>query len=227
MDLIVFDIDGTLTNTTNIDDLCFKTAFCEVLNINIDQQDWSMIKHVTDRGITHELYHQEYGVDIPADTLQEFRSGFVKLLAAAYDKDSTLYQEIPGATQFLSLLKDSDQYAIALATGAWSDSASIKLEAIGLDCSHAPFSHSDNFISREEIVLDAIQKSKQLYQTKFNKTIYFGDGVWDFKTCAKLNIPFIGVDHSNNGKLIELGAQHVICDYSNIHGVMQIVEGLK
>ena len=48
MTATIFDIDGTLTNTTKVDDKCFIQAFENVFGIDISNQDWSELKHVTE-----------------------------------------------------------------------------------------------------------------------------------------------------------------------------------
>lgn len=52
MTAIVFDIDGTLTNTRKVDDKCFIKAFKNTFEIDISNQNWSEFTNVTDWGIT-------------------------------------------------------------------------------------------------------------------------------------------------------------------------------
>ena len=55
MTAIIFDIDGTLSNTTKVDDKCFIKAFKIVFGIDISNQNWSELTNVTDWGITEEI----------------------------------------------------------------------------------------------------------------------------------------------------------------------------
>ena len=48
--LVVFDIDGTLTNTNLEDGECYWRALCEVLGFSSEQPQWSEFRHVTDVG---------------------------------------------------------------------------------------------------------------------------------------------------------------------------------
>jgi len=58
MKLIIFDIDGTLTNTKEVDDKCFINAFEKTFQLNIKDQIWADLKNVTDWGITEEIIYQ-------------------------------------------------------------------------------------------------------------------------------------------------------------------------
>jgi len=215
MNLIIFDIDGTMTNSQQVEDHCFKTAFLESLGIDIWSVEWHTLKHVTDLGISKELYFNKKHREISASELEAFRSRFVELLQTAYEEDESVFTEVPGSSAFFHALRANPNYEVAVATGSWSDSAKIKLQAIGIPYEEVPFSHSDHLLSREEIVRDAIAQAKEQYSTSFENILYFGDGEWDFKTCKNLGIPFIGVDCTNNGKLKKLGAPYVIKDYTD------------
>lgn len=45
------------------------------------------------------------------------------------------------------------------------------------------------------------------------KTIYVGDGLWDFRACEKLGMRFVGVGHRRE-KLRNAGARYVLDDLS-------------
>ena len=55
MKYIIFDIDGTLTDTTDIDDKCYIESFENLFNVSIKEIKWSQLKNVTDWGIAEEL----------------------------------------------------------------------------------------------------------------------------------------------------------------------------
>ena len=99
----------------------------------------------------------------------------------------------PGASAILRKLGETD-WAIALATGGWFDSASMKLAAINLDFAKLPIASADDSISREEIVKTAISRAKQKYAVAdFEKIVCVGDGIWDVLTAVQLQLPFVGV----------------------------------
>ena len=57
MHLVMFDIDGTLIESYDIDEQCFLAAIDEVLGIQIDSR-WERYPHVTDAGILDEILSQ-------------------------------------------------------------------------------------------------------------------------------------------------------------------------
>lgn len=56
MNLIVFDIDGTLTQTNNVDSLCFTKAIKDTLQITELNTDWASYQYSTDSGLLTEIY---------------------------------------------------------------------------------------------------------------------------------------------------------------------------
>ena len=53
--LVMFDVDGTLTQSMDADGRCYAQAMAEHLGMEIDT-DWSTYRHATDPGIAHELF---------------------------------------------------------------------------------------------------------------------------------------------------------------------------
>lgn len=98
------------------------------------------------------------------------------------------------------------------------------MRAIGINSSEFFFSNSDHFKKREDIVSNVIQKINQTYENEIDRVIYFGDGIWDYLTCKKLGIEFIGIDNSNNNKLKYNGAKTV---FNNFEDSELIYENLQ
>ena len=61
MRLVVFDIDGTLTDTMGVDATCFVRALSEVCGFSDIDADWSRYKHATDAGIFNEIFQPRVG----------------------------------------------------------------------------------------------------------------------------------------------------------------------
>jgi beta-phosphoglucomutase-like phosphatase (HAD superfamily) len=58
MYLVIYDIDGTLTDTNNVDELCYVQAVREVLKIPDVDSDWNHYRNVTDQGVAEEIIEQ-------------------------------------------------------------------------------------------------------------------------------------------------------------------------
>lgn len=61
MHLVMFDIDGTLTETMKIDEECFVRSLAEIHGFTGVETDWSRYKHTTDSGIFHEIHLARIG----------------------------------------------------------------------------------------------------------------------------------------------------------------------
>ena len=117
-----------------------------------------------------------------------------------------------------------EDIGLGVATGAWEQSALLKLNSIGLDIKGVSFSNSNYFKSREEITKAVIKQLEYKTDNKPEQIIYFGDGLWDFQTCQNLNIKFIGIDVEKNNKLQKAGAKTVFNNYLDSAAVMKSLD---
>jgi beta-phosphoglucomutase-like phosphatase (HAD superfamily) len=184
MRIALFDIDGTLTASNEIDSLCFADAFRDVFGIEIDT-NWDAYEHTTDRGIATEALVRA-GRDASESALALHRTRFVQLLTSRMRS----LDEIAGAGAFLAQLLARD-WRIALCTGAWSDSARLKLSRAGLP-TDLPLASCDDDVSREAI----LRRGMALAGGGADDIVVaFGDAPWDVRAAANLKIPFIGIGH--------------------------------
>jgi hypothetical protein len=116
MHLVVFDIDGTLTNTNLEDGECYWRALCELLGFSSEQPQWSEFRHVTDVGIASELCERHLHRQLTSVDVEALSFRLATLLEVALvDKNPRAYQ-IPGSGEILSILGKSFDFAVALAT---------------------------------------------------------------------------------------------------------------
>src|SRR5439155_14444272 len=148
--LAIFDIDGTLIDSNAVDNECFLAS----LGTSAGATDWSDYPHHTDRGLTHEFLRWKWSRDPVESEITRHRTAFIDALRARI----TSLEGIRGARAFLEFLRERG-WEIALATGAWSESAAMKLNAAGFP-STLPLACCDEWLSREEIVLGAIAGRK-------------------------------------------------------------------
>ncbi len=147
MHLVVFDIDGTLTNTNLEDGECYWRAICELMGFSSEQPEWSVFRHVTDVGIASELCERHLRRELTSVDIEAFGRRLATLLEVGLvDKDPRVYQ-IPGSAEILSILGKSFDFALALATGGLRVSAELKLRSANLlnpFISKRPFLHRCN-----------------------------------------------------------------------------------
>lgn len=213
MHLVVFDIDGTLTDTNVVDGECYWHAVCDVLAIFGERPDWSRFPHVTDAGIAAELCLRQLGREMRSGEIEAIGSRLVALLQVALVKNPVALQ-IPGSAEILSILDNSSEFAVALATGGLRLSAELKLRQAGLPFMALPFASSTDAVSREDILRIAAGRAAEKYATRFDSFTYVGDGVWDVKVARNLGWRFIGIASGEQAnRLRRAGAETIVADY--------------
>ena len=217
MNLAIFDIDGTLTETNAVDEICFVQAFADAHAVTQINTNWMEYQYVTDSGIMFQIFDERFGRPPEEAELINFKSCLVNLLEAHRAKDSSLFAEISGASRALTRLNREPEWAVALATGCWRDSAELKLKAAGIQTQNLPAAFAEHGLSREAILQTAVSHAQQSYgQSRFERIVSVGDAQWDVQAADNLGIPFIGVGKGDRGlRLLQVGATHVLESYSD------------
>src|SRR5438067_7935606 len=173
MHLIIFDIDGTLTETIKIDEECFVRSFKDVFGFADIDTDWSHYPHTTDSSIFHEIYVSRRGRTPTAPDVSRFRQHFIGLLAAASSQSP--FAPGSGADRLLSRLAQRGSHRVALATGGWRDSARLKMASAGMCFDDHPAASADDALDREFIMRLSEQRAAERYGASFTSTVYVGD----------------------------------------------------
>lgn len=222
MQLVIFDIDGTLTNTYKIDENCFVRAFALEFGIFGIQTNWAEYAHTTDSGITQQIFLEKLKRLPSNEELVRIEARFISLLQEAFINNQDLFSEIPGSANVLAKLQLNPDWCVAIATGGWCESAKLKLQKANLQIEGIPLASANDALSREDIIKTAIIKAKNIYQVeKFQKIVFVGDGVWDVKAAYQLNIAFIGIGDT---KLTNVGATKVMKDFTKLEEFMKILQ---
>lgn len=213
MKLAVFDLDGTLTKTFAVDGDCFLQAFVDALGIDHVNSNWAEYEHVTDSGVTNEVFARKFG-RLPEPTeVSRFIDRFVESLQVRGNEGEV--GEVPGATALLESFRAPSDWRPAIATGGWQRSARLKTRLAGIDADGIPAAFAEDGPSREAIVRTAIDRASfQYQQERFERIVSVGDAVWDVDTAKRLDLPFVGVERDERaGQLSERGASHVLRDF--------------
>lgn len=221
MPLIIFDIDGTLTESMQADDVCFVRALAEVWGFHEVDTDWSKYRHVTDAGLLHELHEMRNGRSPATNELTAFREHFLKLLSELLAENPVA--PIAGAPELLTHLTGQTDYRMALATGAWGDSARLKMASAGLCYDDHPAASSDDAHERESIMKISRQRATERFG-ETDQVVYVGDGVWDARACRALGWPFIGIGTGERAARLQAeGAIAVLPDYADTPAFLAVV----
>jgi beta-phosphoglucomutase-like phosphatase (HAD superfamily) len=155
----MFDLDGTLVDSTNVDSGCYLQALVDVFGFDLDRidRDWGNYPHITDAGILQTLCQTELGRNPTVVEVSYYQQRFLELLSTAIIHQPL--QEISGARELLDWLDLAPNYAISLATGGWRKIAGFKLQQAGLDQVLLPMACSDDAYARVEIMKCAYQRS--------------------------------------------------------------------
>ncbi len=229
MNLAIFDIDGTLTKTDQIDDVCFVQALVDAHAITGISTDWAGYSHTTDSGITLDIFQERFNRAPEETEILKFKVHFVRLLEGYRVKDSSLFAEIVGATSMLKRLNQEPEWRIAIASGGWRESAILKLKVAGIQANNFPSAFADDGYSREEILQSAISKATSFYQqNRFSRIVSVGDGLWDVRTARNLEFPFLGIGVGDaERKLRRAGVIHVIKDFADYEKLIRYLTEAK
>jgi len=226
MKLIIFDIDGTLTQTSRVDEICYTLAFAETHGLEVLADHWSDCPHVSDSGVTRHLFQYYFGREPRDHESGAIKQRLVDLLEEHHRMDRSYFTEIPRAAETFNNLVESRGWSKAIATGCWQPSAEMKLRAASINYQGVPGGFAEDGIARESIVGAAISRSRASYgRDSFDRIVSVGDGVWDVNTAARLGLAFIGVAGGARAeKLREAGARHIIPDFEDADRFFECLE---
>jgi phosphoglycolate phosphatase-like HAD superfamily hydrolase len=216
MKLVMFDIDGTLTQTFAVDAQCYVRALTEVSDFEAISTDWASYQHTTDSGILSEIYEMRLGRPPVLSEISAVRDRFIQLLVQAVAASPGVFAPVPRAQNFIDYLLCSG-YAVSLASGGWQHSALMKLQIAGLNVAGLPAAFADDAHSRRDIMQCCYLRACEAYGvTRFDAVVYIGDGSWDALASRSLGYTFIGIGSGSHAlRLRELGAVDVLIDYSD------------
>lgn len=222
--LLIFDIDGTLTDTQEVDDQCFITAFQDEFKVTLTKTDWTTFTHVTDSGLFTELFRSVFAIQHSEREKQDFQQRFLSYLVAESKINQERFKPVKGAGDFIQYCIEQRNYKIAFATGGWSHSAKLKLQAADVFHRDIPLVSCDFHFRRQDILLEAIEQSEKYYNTTtFDAIVYFGDGEWDYKTTTELGIPFKGIDINSDKKLKGFAVQNILSDFVDMENNFETI----
>jgi phosphoglycolate phosphatase-like HAD superfamily hydrolase len=225
MQLAIFDLDGTLTKTTQVDEECFLRALAEELGIASIDTHWSAYTHVTDSGITLQIFQERLGRAPTADEESRLQRRFAALLAETFRARPEACVEVPGARAALTRLRALPDWALAIATGSWRASALLKLDTARIPYDDVPAAFADDGLARPAIITVALARSREAYeQSHFDRIVYIGDAVWDVKTAIELRMPFVGIRADGRTAVLrERGATHVLQDFGDFDRFVHVL----
>lgn len=207
--LIIFDIDGTLCDTREVDARCHVEAFESVTGRSLATVDWSLYPEATSAAIVQDLL-SEMGIQNSVEMEQRILEEFIARLEAEARRNPGSFRPVEGALELIEDLGRRENYKIAIATGDWHESAKLKLGLAGFKTDHVPFASSSETRRRADIIALAALRAG----FKVSDAVYVGDGLWDIKAARELNMRFIGVG-TGHELLRQHGASRVLVSFAD------------
>ncbi|BDM79115.1 HAD family hydrolase [Acaryochloris marina] len=216
MKLVMFDIDGTLTASNDLDDLAFVRTVHDIFGIKDISEDWTTYTHVTDACILREICEQQLGRSPNSEEIALFQKQLLQRLAQGAVREGGVFP-IAGADALLEQLQASPDYQFCYAGGAWTASVQFKLQSAELPFADIPHAFADDHDSREGICQIALDRAQTTYQQIFTHVIYVGDGIWDVRASKNLGYPFIGIATGEDAQRLKAeGAPVVLPHYEDL-----------
>ncbi len=178
VDLVMFDVDGTLVDSMGFDGPLYAEAVRAELDIEPDR-DWSTYPHVTDSGLLETIL-QRHGIeDRDGVRRAAVERRFVRMIRDYIERTPRAVREIPGARALLAQLHGMPGCRVAIATGGWHETAILKLNAAGFHLDGIALATASDASSRVAIMRIAAERAWRYVEPR--RRTYFGEAVWDQK----------------------------------------------
>ena len=224
--IAVFDLDGTLARTSEVDDACWLEAASDVLGLGSMETDWSHYPHSTDEAIALELIRTRSDLAPTEENIHRVRDAFAERIDAASRRRPEWFHPVPGAPVIFEAMRSSG-WAVAIATGGWRRTARLKLEAAGIPHADVPAAHADDAHPREKIIEIAMARARESSGETFDRGVYVGDGRWDVLATDRMGLGFVGIAEGDRADLLRsVGATTVLPDYRDFSAFLEAVERL-
>ena len=219
MNVLVFDIDGTLTETNRVDGEYFKAA------IRAAFPDYALdsfrgFTEFTDTAILGDIC-QELGAPDYGAIERVVHDHFLAGLDAAVRSEPEAFSAVVGATEIFAEAR-LHGWIPAVATGGWRASAELKLSTARIPMTGVPLATSSERARRVEIIELAVAEASQ--GASVSDVVYVGDGTWDVRACRELGIGFLGRGPADaTQRLTDAGARAVVEDFGDSARVLELV----
>jgi len=208
---ILFDLDGTLCDTTDVDDECYRQAVARILGHDVHEIDWTRAPHRTDSGIARWLWNKHRGRPPIPEEIAAVRQEFFERLGLERMRSPHRFASIAGAGGFLETCL-SGGLRVGIGTGGWRPSAALKLEAAGLPV-ELLFATSDDAETRAEIF--SLAKKQALAGGVDTPVLLIGDSDCDAATARYFGWAFVGIGSETSVPRLD-GASCILRDFRSV-----------
>ncbi|GGG42448.1 HAD family hydrolase [Chelatococcus composti] len=208
--VFLFDLDGTLVDSVYQHVLAWKEALDAE---GIDLSVWRIHRKIGMSGglFTNQLL-RETGMDISAERVDRLRKGH----AAAYKRLAGQVRPLPGARELLAWLTDNG-IPWAIATSGRMETASLNIEALGVDPAKVPV------VTRDQVKYakpdpDLFVAAAARLAAPIETAVVVGDAIWDMLAATRCRALGVGLLSGGYGpdELRQAGAFRVYEDPADL-----------
>jgi phosphoglycolate phosphatase-like HAD superfamily hydrolase len=215
--IAVFDVDGTLTDTVDVDVECYEAAILETIDLRVPR-DWPSFDEITDPAILARACELR-GRPVPdVETERRIATRVGELLSEALERTPERFSAMPGAHGVFAALR-AEGWDVAMATGAWRPSAEVKLRGAGVPTRRVALATSSDHRKRRDIIRRAVAMCAP---EPDDGVVYVGDGVWDGRAARSLGLGFVGIGRGKRrASLRKEGAADVLDDLADVRRLLR------
>jgi phosphoglycolate phosphatase-like HAD superfamily hydrolase len=225
MKLVMFDMDGTLTDDFAIAENCYVLAIEQTLGLPGVKTEWETYTHTTASYCLEEIVRRARGTLPTTGESRAVQNRMIELMRDITRRTGRRTREMPGAAAAVRELQRRG-YAVAIASGDWESTARHKFATAGIPVEGLPAAFCDVANPRTEIMQAALSRAAAHHGVpRFERITYVGDAAWDVRACRELGWPLVGVGESElTRRMPALGVTHVIPHYLDFHAFLTAVE---
>ena len=205
----IFDIDGTLVESSDFDGEFYTSAVMEVLgHVNI-HDDWNAYSKVTQTGVLLQIMEENNIRD--NGHVKEVRMRFGHMIRNYLETGGKCPPKA-GSIGFMEGLEKSHDIRVGFATGGWGHTARLKLIHAGFDHEEKVLISCDDADERVEIMSKCLSRLGD----SIDRVVYLGDAEWDLRATSRLGWNFIGIGPRLKGRCdswaLDFSDHDLLCD---------------
>lgn len=200
---VLFDVDGTLIDTTYLHTVCWA----EALRQGGHDVPMARVHRAIGMG-SDEILDHLLGQARDRSTDQQLRAAHLGLYAQHWER----LRPLPGARDLVRACAEGGRRVVLASSASADELAALRSALDADDAIDEATSSSD--VSSGKPAPDVLQAGLDASGLDLSRVVFVGDAVWDGRAAAKLGIPFIGLTCGGTGaaELIESGAAEVYAD---------------